>query len=161
MEELKTSMDTPRVGTLLTIFFISSLVYAGCLFLSALASALIPLPHGAWEKLTTPGQNLYDPMWKPSLLLDRYGILLLLVLSVWQVALFFFKKRLFLVIAQVLLLTNALIQGCRYFIDLSIPYIASLDNTSFYANVAYGVGSAIIWVPYLRSSRRARRIFVR
>lgn len=117
--------------------------------------------NGSWAALTTPGTEVYNPLWTP-ILLGEMAINGGLVLVWGFIAfLFFSKKRVFpkwyigiLLFTLVFMLVDALT------IKAVLP-----NQPVFDAETAKELGrslfATLIWVPYMLVSKRVKATFVR
>ena len=115
---------------------------------------------GAWEILTTPSSEAYNPLWAP-ILIGEIVINGGLVLSyLFMAFLFFSKKKVFpkwfigiLVFTLVFILVDALAMK----IVLPNDPIFDPDTTKEFARSVIGT---LIWVPYMLKSERVKATFV-
>jgi hypothetical protein len=112
-----------------------------------------------WERLTHAPYPTYDPLWRPFGIFDLTSNSLLLCWNALLVLLFFLKKRLFvpLFILYAVALIAATIADAVF-----LSAIGNADRNAFnqtiiqiFALVFY----ALIWIPYLKISVRAKSTF--
>jgi uncharacterized membrane protein YhdT len=116
--------------------------------------------NGAWETLTTPGTQAYNPLWSP-IILGEMGINILLVAAwIFIAYLFFTKKALFPKwYIGVALFTLAFIVMDAYAITLVLPEQPMFDDETM-KELARSLVSVLIWVPYMLVSKRVKATFI-
>ena len=119
------------------------------------------LDLNVWEALTTPGNAGYRLNAGPIILGEFAGNLLFMTVATWLVWLFFRRHRLFPRVFIALLVSNLI------FIAADEALITHLWPTTVNANHQTGgdlgrlMIQAIIWIPYMLSSKRVRQTFTR
>lgn len=129
--------------------------------LGAVVQAISDIPQiiggQLWAEYTTPGRTAYHPLWAPLLVLDWGTNLLALVLVSGLLSLFFQRKKAFpRVMFWTLLLLVALV-ALRLGVADRISFIKG-DGIATPLFVA--VLKAVVWIPYLRLSKRVKATFV-
>jgi hypothetical protein len=116
---------------------------------------------GTWEILTTPGTEVYNPLWAP-LIFGEMAVNGGLVLAwVFIAFIFFSKKKIFPKwYIGILLFTLVFI-----FIDELIINSVLLNEPIFDADTTKELGrsliASLIWVPYMLISKRVKATFVK
>jgi len=129
--------------------------------LGAVLQAISDIPQiiggQLWTEYTTPGRTAYHPLWAPLLVLDWGGNLFALVLIPVLLSLFFQRKRAFpTAMFWTLLLLVALV-ALRFGVADRISFIKG-DGIAMPLFLA--VLKAVVWIPYLRLSKRVKATFV-
>ncbi len=115
---------------------------------------------GTYTSLTDPGSPYYHPYWKPFILFEIGGNLLILGLCIWLVYLFFSKHRRFpKVFIFVQIFSPAFIVSDTFGVTLILPDIEALDPETARELISSVIG-AMIWVPYMLVSKRVKATFV-
>lgn len=111
-----------------------------------------------WGALTTPGAPRYDAAWAPVLMFELVGNIALLVFSVLLVWLFYGRKRQFpTVFSWVVLLSWVFLMADSLLTRLvPLPDPEPINWAADFMRFAV----ALVWVVYMRRSRRVRNTFV-
>lgn len=111
-----------------------------------------------WAALTTPGASNYHPGWAPILMFELLGNIALFVFSVLLAWLFYRRKRQFpIVFTWIVLLSWAFVA-----IDhLAAGFVPLQDPDPVnWAGDFMRLLAAVLWIAYMRRSRRVRNTFV-
>ncbi len=116
---------------------------------------------GSWGVLTSPSSEAYNPLWGPILLAEA-GILFSLVVGwIFVAYLFFLKKKSFPNWYICLLLFSF----AFIFIDAAGIYAIRPDlpifDTDTKIDIARSLIVCLIWIPYMRISKRVKATFIR
>ena len=113
-----------------------------------------------FSALTTPGTEVYHKLWLPFIVGEFAANLLILILSIFLVYLFFFKRKPFPKVYIALAIIVPLVLG----IDALVGKIVMPNEPYFDATGAKEFGRSIvaliIWVPYMLLSERVKNTFV-
>ena len=116
---------------------------------------------GAWEVLTTPGTEAYNPFWAPYLIGEIAINVGLVLACLFTVFLFFSKKKIFpkwFIGILVFSLSFILIDALAIKIVLPNEPIFDTDTAKEFARTLIG---ALIWIPYMLKSKRVKATFVK
>ncbi len=110
-----------------------------------------------WASLTTPGAANYDPAWAPILMFELIGNIGLVVFYGLLIWLFFRRMRQF---PTVFIWVTAL--GWIFFTadELLAGLVPAVDEPTNWPGLLRQVLVALIWIAYMRRSRRVRNTFV-
>jgi len=113
-----------------------------------------------WDAASTPGSEIYHPLWKPVIFLEAIGNLFFLVFSIVLIALFFKRKTALPKLIIAYLLTNLTYILTDAYLGSQLPIEGGLDLTVKIRVLATTI-AAIVWVSYFLVSKRVKRTFVR
>jgi len=116
---------------------------------------------GSWEGLTTPGTEVYNPLWVP-ILIGEISIHIALIIAWLFIAfLFFSKKKLFpKYYIGILLFTLAFILVDALAINTVLPEVP-IFNADTTEEFVRSLIIALIWVPYMLVSKRVKLTFIK
>ncbi len=114
-----------------------------------------------WPLLTTPGQQLYDSMWAPTIILEVILVSMLIVVNIVVLVMYFRKLRSFVMWFVVFALCNVLICGIDIVMCLSIHNFPSENKRDLFKALFQAILYAIIWCLYMKKSTRVANTFVR
>ena len=140
----------PAIGLVLTVFKI--LAYFGVQVAPLVAD-------GTYGQLTTPGSELYHPLWLPLLLLEGGGNGVLLAMALAAICLYFMRSRWFPRMHIAFMLTNAVLMLVLFFMGAKIPALMEVHDVQAVGDMTRGLVAAAIWVPYMLTSKRVRNTF--
>ena len=123
---------------------------------------LVPIfTKGYWNSLTTPGSDVYHPLWAPLILFEFVGNIVFIIFAIVLLVLFFGKSRLLPRVMLSYLILNLLFVVSDFFLADLIPAVAERGNFQDLKELARAVIGAVIWVPYFLVSKRVKQTFVR
>jgi hypothetical protein len=125
--------------------------------LQAIADIPILLRGDLWAEYTTPGRKAYHPQWATLLTFDWGTNLFSLALIPALLSLFYQRKKLFPTAMFWTLLVFVALVAFRFGVADQISFIKR-DGVATPLLVA--VLKAVVWIPYLRLSRRVKATFV-
>ena len=140
------------IGIVLEIFDIGSL----------LLQTYPPIfSDGTWEALTTPGSEVYDPLWAPLLIFEIVGNIIFLAFYISLAILFFCKSQWFPKVWIAVALLYLVFVLLKVF---SVSFV--LVNEPLFDNettrlIFQLLGDVVIWVPYMLVSKRVKNTFVK
>lgn len=164
-EAPKASLDVPDPGpsglggwlALLGVVLAASLLK---LVLHILGTYPPIFRSGTWEKLTTPGGPAYHPLWGPVLGGEIAANCVFSVILVTLLVLFFRKSRRFPALFIAFIAANLVfIVADAVAVKAILPGEALFDAGTT-RELGSALISAVIWIPYLLRSRRAKNTFV-
>lgn len=111
--------------------------------------------------LTTPGTEVYSPLWAPILYSEMIVNIILLLLWIFVGFLFFLKKRIFKTYYMGLLAFTLL-----FIIVDALAYKAVLPDEPIFdpdtiKEISRSVVACAIWIPYMLVSKRVKATFIR
>ena len=111
---------------------------------------------GSWEVLTTPGTDVYNQFWAPILIIEIVANFGLVFGWIHAIRLFFQKKKTFptTYIAMVTV-SFIVVLGDTLAITALLPEI----DHDMSGEVLRGFVAAVIWIPYMRISKRVKATF--
>jgi hypothetical protein len=110
-----------------------------------------------WAECTTPGRAAYHPLWATLLALDWGSNLFALVLIPVLLTLFFQRKKTFPTAMFWTLLVFVALVALRFSVADRITFIKG-DGVAM--PLCLAVLKAVVWIPYLRLSKRVKVTFV-
>lgn len=113
-----------------------------------------------WLMLTTPGTQVYHPMWAFILTFEPIINIYFFLAAILLLVLFFKTKRVFKWLMIGYLVLNASLLLLDLLLAQSIPAIATQDNSSAWTEVIRSIASVAIWIPYLLRSKRVKATFL-
>ncbi|HEX9127079.1 MAG TPA: DUF2569 domain-containing protein [Methylomirabilota bacterium] len=122
---------------------------------------LRPLEPTTWHAVTTPGTRAYHPLFGPLIVGELVVNAALLIWAGVLVYLFFTRQRSFPVAMITYMIARVVAQAADTGAALMIPVAAATMGPAAYGDLAMGVLTTVIWVPYLIRSRRVELTFVR
>jgi hypothetical protein len=129
--------------------------------LGAVIQAVSDIPHiiggKVWAEYTTPGRAAYHPLWSRLLVLDWGSNLIALVLLPVLLTLFFQRKRAFPTVMFWTLIAFVALVAFRFGVADRISFIKG-DGVGL--PLCLAVLKAVVWIPYLRLSKRMKATFV-
>jgi uncharacterized protein DUF2569 len=115
---------------------------------------------GAWEVLTTPGNEAYHPLWAPLMMFEIVGNVCFLVFSLVLLVLFFGKHYRLPILMVVFYLSNLVFVGGDLLFANLIPAIAEMSDPESFKELTRTIVGAAIWVPYFLKSERVQNTFL-
>lgn len=115
---------------------------------------------GAWNVLTTPGSEVYHPLWAPLLLFEIFANTVLMSWAVALLILLFtrspsFPRWIILFYAVSLVIVTLDLMGSRF-----IPMVAEQNDPSGMRELFRAAVAAAIWIPYFIKSERVKNTFI-
>lgn len=129
--------------------------------LGAVLQAISDVPQiirgNLWAEFTTPGRAAYHPLWAALLVLDWGSNLFALILIPVLLTLFFQRKKAFPMVMFWTLLVFVALVALRFGVADRISFIKA---GGIAMPLCLAVLKAVIWIPYLRLSKRVMVTFV-
>jgi hypothetical protein len=121
----------------------------------------VPLfTRGSWTALTTETSRAYHPLWRPLLLFEGFGNVVILLAALLALGLFFSRAPNFPPLMIGFYLFNVLFIATDHFVGQRIPAVASARDSKSGGEIVRSVVACSIWVPYMLKSRRVRNTFL-
>jgi hypothetical protein len=137
------------------------LVLSSLRLLVLLGQVFVPIfRDGTWAVLTTPGSEAYHPLWAPLLIFELVGNSGFIVAQLWLLVLFFRRSQSFpklYVWMAFLNLPFILVDAWLGSFVLTDRPMIDVDTAK---ELARSIATIVIWVPYMRVSKRVRNTFV-
>ena len=112
-----------------------------------------------WEALTSPGGTAYHPAWAPLLILELFGEMSILILTILVLVLFLQRRRVVPVLFIALLLASLVfVVGDMIGLQI-IKTIPETTKTLLLRNLLAAIIGCAIWIPYMLLSRRVKATF--
>lgn len=138
------------------------LVFSPFRILAYVGRDILPIfQDGGWEVLTTPGMEMYHPLWAPLIILETAGNLFFVGFAVVLIYLFFTKSHRFPSLMIAYLLSNLGFIVLDSLMGNFIPFLADEFDADVMKEIVRGVVGAMVWVPYFLVSKRVKNTFVR
>lgn len=113
-----------------------------------------------WEQIRAPGSEHYNALLSKFIYIEMFSISLLIIVNIYVVYLFVMRKKYFpLMFVALILLSFAMTVVSVISFSVIMPTGKVFDQETI-ASFIGSVFNFIVWVPYLRWSRRARLTFV-
>ena len=129
--------------------------------LGAAIQAVSDVPHilsgKVWADFTTPGRHAYHPLWATLLVVDWGSNLFALIVIPTLLSLFFQRKKAFPHLMFWILLFFVALVAFRFGVTDRISFIR---GDAIAVPLIIAVLKAVVWIPYLRLSRRVKVTFV-
>jgi len=133
---------------------------APVLWLYFLFADYIPLlQDGGWEVLTTPGYDVYHPLWGALLVVELAGTILLTAFDLFLLVLFFRRSPAFPRLYIVSLLAYLAWTVLEVILAVQIPAIVELGYADLIRDIVQATIVCAIWIPYFLRSRRVKNTF--
>jgi hypothetical protein len=114
---------------------------------------------GIWGNLTTPGSEVYNPLWAPLIVGEIFCNVAFLLFDLALLYLLFARSHRFPKAFIVFALANLAFVAGDAAIAWQIPAVAARGLEGVGAEIARTLVVAAVWVPYMLVSRRVRNTF--
>jgi hypothetical protein len=143
------------------LLVVLGLVIAPLRVVHLLATQHVPmLRDGAWGILTTPGTELYHPLWAPLIVFEVVGNLGSIALALATLWLMFRKSRHTPRVAIAWLAWSTAIVVIDFILGQQIPMVAAQSGPDETRELTRALVSSAIWIPYFLVSKRVKATFV-
>src|SRR5574341_1139919 len=131
------------------------------LFSFILKDILPAFEKETWAIISTPGTEVYHPMFAPLIIGEVIINVLFLIFSIAVAILFFQRKKIVPKLIIILYLTYLVFLVVDYFVSDLIPFVAAQDDSDTERQIIQAFFITAIWVPYFIKSKRVKGTFVR
>ena len=126
----------------------------------ALFTLYVPIFTGTtWSVLTTPGEPMYNWIWKPLLLFELFGNLAFLLWAIVLLCLFFSRKRIFPPLMIAFYAANLLFVVVDFVVTFAIPVVGSQFDAASVMELVRAILVCGVWIPYFLISERVKQTF--
>jgi len=147
----------------------------GWLFLVAIGMVLTPIRLSTfilkdvlpafnketWTIITTPGSEVYHPLFGPLMIGELITNVLFLIFSIVVAVLFFQRKKIVPKLTIILYITYFVFLVVDYFVTDLVPFVAAQDDSDTERQIIQTFFTCAIWVPYFIVSKRVKGTFVK
>jgi hypothetical protein len=147
--------------------------FGGWLLLPAIGLSCLPIRDGAmlyteiipsfnpdiWKPLTTPGSDVYHPLWGPIIIFDALSTSLLILFSIVVLYFFYKKKAIAPTLVIILFAVFAILAGLELLSTQLIPTIEEEFVSQTWATFIWQVIFSLLWIGYFRKSKRVKNTF--
>jgi hypothetical protein len=158
---IKAGATGAELSSGLSGWLIALLIMLCVTLVSAVIQAISDIPQiisgRVWAEFTTPGRLAYHPSWKLLLVLDWASNLFTVAFVPVVLALFFQKRKAFPKVMFWTLLIFVTLVGLRFGLANRISF---LKGDALAMPLLFAIIKAVIWIPYLRVSKRVKATFV-
>jgi len=114
---------------------------------------------GIWGNLTTPGTEVYHPLWAPTILYEVVLNIAFLAFDLFLLYLLFTKAPRFPKAFVIFAVGNLLFVVSDSVLAYQIPAVAARGLEGFGGEIFRSLLVAAVWVPYMLVSKRVRNTF--
>lgn len=147
--------------------------FGGWLLLPAIGLSCLPIREGVmlfteiipsfnpniWKPLTTPGSDVYHPLWGPIIIFDALSTSLLILFNIVVLYFFYRKKAIAPTLVIILFAVFALLAGLELLSAELIPTIEEEFVSQTWATFIRQVIFSLLWIGYFRKSKRVKNTF--
>lgn len=113
-----------------------------------------------WAFLTTPGTEVYNPLWAKLLVFELIAKIGLIVFTLIVIVYFFRKRRILPTMMVFLLILYLILVSVDYFHSNFILLMKDQNSADTLRELIQSIIVCSIWVPYFLFSRRVKGTFV-
>jgi len=114
-----------------------------------------------WEMLTSEGSELYDPLWKPTILFESIYHVASVVFSIYILIQFYRKKSIVPRLIIILYSASVVIGIIDYILLQQIAVAQEFEDEGSLRDVVRSVITSVVWISYLLKSERVKNTFIR
>ena len=147
--------------------------FGGWLILPAIGLSCFPINTGAmlfteilpsfsadiWKPLTTPGSDVYHPLWGPFIIFQALSISFLILYNLVVLYFFYKKKAIAPTLVIIFFAVYALLPGLELLGAKLIPSIEEEFISQTWAAFIWQVIISLLWIGYFRKSERVKNTF--
>ena len=142
------------------ILVIIGLVYRSVIYLKEIVFGnAVVWDATAWNKLTVPGAEGYDPLWAPTLLFGLGGFIVFFVFSILALVLLFQKRSIFPRLMIFFFSAILIFTFVEIALAHQIGYLIKHPDSEVDSEAVKVVVQTVIWVPYFLVSKRVKATF--
>jgi hypothetical protein len=120
----------------------------------------VPIFTGqTWSVLTTPGEPMYNWIWKPLLLFEFFGNLAFLLWAIVLLCLFFSRKRIFPPLMIAFYAASLLFVVVDFVVAFAIPVVGSQFDATSVIELVKAILVCGVWIPGFLISQRVKKTF--
>lgn len=166
MSEVQVSTEKPevkydKIGGWLFLVVIGLIIAPIRIGYSLVVDFYPLITDGTWPILTTPGSEVYHPLWAPLLIFEIVGNSLTFIASI-TILVFFFMRKKFIPLAMIVFyIASLLFVATDYFAADLIPAVAAQNDKDSLRELLRIALAVVIWVPYFIMSKRVKGTFVK
>lgn len=144
------------------IFIQLGLILTLLLALVNLFSYSIPSFYSeTWTALTSKDSLQYHHLWAPTILFEFLMNIGIILFSAYIIVRFYQRKMIVPRLIIVFYSASLLISVFEYILMLQIPDWREIDDGSLAKDIAKGIFTCLIWIPYFLRSVRVKNTFVK
>ncbi|HCL57362.1 MAG TPA: DUF2569 domain-containing protein [Spirochaetia bacterium] len=129
------------------------------ILLSFIKDTLPTFSDEIWIPLTQESSSVYHPLWKPLLIAEAASDILLMAIGIVNLILFFQKKKFFVKMIIITLISTFLFNILDIFLVSLIPQAFSLVKAEGLYGIVRSFLAGAIWIPYFLISKRVKNTF--
>jgi hypothetical protein len=150
-----------RIGGWLLLFAIGLVIYPVRAVFSLGTQILPAFASTTWTGLTRPDAPNYHPLWKPLLIFELAGNVLLALCVLWLLVWFFQRRKAAPRLAIIFLVLNLFYVGADTLWAWNLPGGGQPLAFATLRDVVRTAVACLIWIPYFIFSKRVKETFVR
>lgn len=122
--------------------------------------SLMYLTDESWRILADPASEFYEPLWVPLVIFESVYNILFFLFTIF-VLIQFYRKKTSVPVLLIIFYASSLTIGIVDYVWLQQLNISQyLDDSSIIRDISRSAVTCLIWIPYLRRSKRVRNTFI-